>query len=288
MASQPRGRAQRRAVRRLTPRSVRTEVASLGWGNRFRLLQANRPPKARGAAESRACLASLAPPAPGAAATPQGALHALRLLSRAVLAHPFPPLDEIARAKRPRRLPPVCPREAGHAIRARRAGRPPRMARRRDGAGLRLREGGRLRVPAVAFPSSQRTGRDGPGAPDRGPLRPRSLAAPGQRPLARVQRLHADALRAGYGAVSLPYAWARQAPHAGTAWGWQSGCPAAKRASDPRSGGERRPHGAAAGRQRAVQAAIQRAGIPKPGRGHTRRHRFATPLLEDGSAIRTV
>ena len=47
-------------------------------------------------------------------------------------------------------------------------------------------------------------------------------------------------------------------------------------------------HVSEAVRQRAVKAALQRAGIPKRGRGHTVRHSFATYLLEDGDAMRTV
>ncbi len=111
MESQPRLLDQMREVLRLKHRSFRTEEASIGWGKRCILLHNKRHPKDMGAAEIRAFLSYLATHEHVAASTQNGALNALLFLYRSVLQQPFPHLEHIKRAKRPRRLPTVFSRE---------------------------------------------------------------------------------------------------------------------------------------------------------------------------------
>ena len=288
MESQPRLLDQMREVLRLKHLSLRTEEAYIGWVKRFILFHEKRHPKDMGAAEIRTFLTYLATQEQVAASTQNGALNALLFLYRYVLRQPFPHLEHIERAKRPRRLPTVFTRDEVHALLTRLTGMPHLMASLLYGAGLRLMECVRLRVKDVDFAYYQITVRDGKGAQDRVTVLPRSLAEPLQRHLARVKLLHEEDLLAGYGEVYLPYAFDRKDPRAGTAWVWQYVFPASKRAIDPRSGVERRHHVSEAVLQRAVKEALQHAGIPKRGSCHTLRHSFATHLLEDGYDIRTV
>jgi len=268
-----------REVLRLKHLSYRTEEAYISWVKRFILFHDKRHPKDMGATEIRAFLAYLATHEHVAASTQNGALNALLFLYRSVLKQPFPHLEDIERAKRPRRLPTVFSRDEVHAILARLTGMPHLMTSLLYGAGLRLLECVRLRVKDVDFTYHQITVRDGKGAQDRVTMLPRALAEPLQRHLARVKLLHAEDLLEGYGEVYLPYAFDRKDPKAGTAWVWQYIFPAAKRSIDPRSGMERRHHVSEAVLQRAVKESLQRTGIPKHGSCHTLRHYLAPRVM---------
>ena len=231
MESQPRLLDQMREVLRLKHLSYRTEEAYISWVRRFILFHDKRHPKDMGAAEIRAFLSYLATHEHVAASTQNSALNALLFLYRSVLKQPFPHLEDIERAKRPRRLPTVFSRDEVHAILSRLTGMPHLMTSLLYGAGLRLLECVRLRVKDVDFSYHQITVRDGKGAQDRVTMLPHALVEPLQRHLARVKLLHDEDLLEGYGEVYLPYAFDRKDPKAGTAWVWQYVFPAAKRSS---------------------------------------------------------
>src|SRR5882672_6189476 len=116
MESQPRLLDQMREVLRLKRLSYRMEEAYISWVRRFILFHDKRHPKDMGAAEIRAFLSYLATHEHVAASTQNSALNALLFLYRSVLKQPCPHIEDIERAKRPRRLPTVFSREEVHAI----------------------------------------------------------------------------------------------------------------------------------------------------------------------------
>jgi integron integrase len=288
MAQQPKLLDQVRDVIRLKHYSIRTERAYIDWIKRFILFHHKRHPNDMGAPEVQAFLTHLAVNQNVAASTQQQALSALLFLYREVLRQELPWMDDITRAKKPKRLPVVLTQEEVRSLIAHLQGDAWLMASLLYGAGLRLMECLRLRVKDVDFGYRQLIVRDGKGQQDRVTMLPQKVIEPLQGHLDKAQALHRQDVAEGFGEVHLPYALARKYPNAGTEWAWQYVFPARRRSVDPRSGKTRRHHVDSKALQRAVKKAVQEANLSKAASCHTLRHSFATHLLEAGYDIRTV
>jgi integron integrase len=268
--------------------SIRTEEAYIRWIREYILFYGKRHPAELGAEDVSAFLSHLAVGRKVAASTQNQALSALLFLYREVLAIPIGWVDDVERAKRPKRLPVVFTREETRAVLGHLRGEAWLMASLLYGSGMRLMECIRLRVKDVDFAQLQITVREGKGNKDRITMLPPSLVGPLRRQLERAKALHELDVREGFGHVYLPYALARKYPNADREWGWQYVFPARQRSTDPRTGREQRHHVAETALQKGVRSAIRDAGITKPGSCHTLRHSFATHLLEAGYDIRTI
>ncbi len=277
-----------REVARLKHFSLSTEKSYLQTIKRFIKFHHKRHPREMGVAEIRAYLSHLAVDRNVSASTQNTALAALLFLYRDVLHTDLPYIDQIERARRPKRLPVVFSRDEVHGILGHLYGDHHLMASLLYGTGMRLTECLQLRVKDIDFTYHQITVRDGKGEKDRVTMLPRSLVEPLKAKLAQVKVQHQRDLADGHGDVYLPYALERKYPSANKEWAWQYVFPAAQFSTDPRSGAVRRHHMLPDGLQRAFKQAMKKADITKHGSCHTLRHSFATHLLEEGYDIRTV
>ncbi len=269
--------------------SIRTEQAYVDWVRRFILFHGKRHPREMGETEVAEFLTHLAVKRNVAASTQNQALNALVFMYKEVLDRPLAAeMRGIAHAKRPKRIPVVLSVEEVSKLLRGLEGVQWLVACLLYGSGLRLIEALRLRVMDLDFSRRTVLVRNGKGGKDRVVTLADELVLPLQRHLQNVKTLHERDLAAGFGCVYLPHALSRKYPNACREWGWQYVFPASRRSRDPRSQQERRHHLDASVIQKAVNAAVRRAGIRKKAGCHTLRHSFATHLLERGSDIRTV
>lgn len=268
--------------------SIRTEEAYVQWIKRYIHFHNKTHPRELGETEITAFLTDLAVTKNVSASTQNQALAALLFLYQQVLDIKLEWMNDIVRAKRPKRLPVVLSREEVIRLLDCIEGVNGLIARLMYGTGMRLMEAMRLRVKDVDFSYKQIIIREGKGDKDRTTMLPGVLVDELQKHLVRVKRLHESDLAEGYGRVYLPFALARKYPQADREFGWQYVFPSSKRSVDPRSGIIRRHHLDEKNVQRAIKNATRKANIMKPASSHTLRHSFATHLLERGYDIRTI
>jgi len=279
---------QTRDVLRLKHYSLRTEQSYCAWIIRFIRFHGLRHPAEMGAEEVAQFLTHLARVGNVAASTQNQALSAVLFLYQQVLKQEVGWIEQVQRAKKPKRVPVVLTRDEVQRIFEQLRGTPRVMAGLLYGSGLRLMECVRLRVKDVDFGYARITVRDAKGGKDRVTMLPINLAGPLERHLQRVKMLHEQDLEEGLGRVYLPHALDRKYPGASRSWPWQFVFPSARISIDPRTGTRRRHHIHENLLQTAMKQAVRGCGLSKPASCHTLRHSFATHLLENGYDIRTV
>ncbi len=276
---------ERLRLRRYSPRTSEVYVA---WVRRYVRFCGRRHPRDCSGDDVRAFLTMLATTAHVSASTQNQALAALRFLYAIVLGAPLEVHGALSPARQPERLPSVLSRDEVRAVLAHMRGATRLAAALLYGSGLRLMEACTLRVKDVDFSRGQITVRRGKGAKDRVTVLPASVAVVLRAHLMRVRELHERDLAQGRGAVGMPDALARRSPLEARSFSWQWVFPARRCAREDGTGEWRRHHVHPTAVQRAVTAAVRRAGITHRATCHTLRHSFATALLEAGYDIRTI
>jgi integron integrase len=271
-----------REMMRTRHMALRTEQTYLQWMRRYVKFHGRRHPRDLGPAELEAFLTHLAVNAKVSASTQNQALQALLFLYRQVLGIELPWLANVTRASRPKRLPIVLSAAEVRAVLSHLEGTSWLIANLLYGSGLRLMEAHRLRVKDLLLERGEIMVRDAKGGKDRVTVLPARLVAPLREYLAKLFERFDQQRKLRQPGVSLPAALARKFPYASIQWGWQWVFPANSLCRDPYTGGSIRHHQHEKIVQRAVQAAVHKAGILQPASCHTFRHCFATHLLQSG------
>src|ERR1700677_1002664 len=252
--------------------ALRTERAYLHWIRRYVKFHDRKHPREMGSAEVEAFLTHLAVKQRVSAATQNQALHALLFLYRQVIGSDLPWLENITRASKPKRLPVVLSRTEVRAVLAELDGVAWLIASLLYGGGLRLTEALRLRVNDLYLECGEIVVRGGKGGKDRVTVLPTVLITPFRVHLSKLNARFVRERRRGGLGVSLPMAVANKYPTSAKQWGWQYLFPADSPCTDPYSGDLIRHHVHERVIQRAVQAAVRKAGIAQPATCHTFRH----------------
>lgn len=265
-----------------------TERAYVSWIRQYVLFHGKRHPVSLREPAVNEFLTSLAVERNVAASTQNQALAALLFLYDAVLHAPLDRVNDVIRARKPKRLPAVLTQAEVALLLTALAGEPATIATLLYGAGLRLNEALHLRVKDLDIDRRQIVVREAKGNKDRISVLPECLVATLSSSLDRWRAEHALAVTRGAGRVRLPTALERKYPTLETDWAWQWVFPAARDYFDRAAGRHYRHHVHESTIQRAVRDAAREARLPKRATCHTLRHSFATHLLEAGHDIRTV
>ncbi|GIW93195.1 MAG: integron integrase [Pirellulaceae bacterium] len=268
--------------------SRRTEDAYVHWIRRFIEFHRYRHPRELAEEDINRFLTDLAVKQHVSASTQNQALSAILFLYEHVLKQPLDRIEGVVRARRPKRLPVVLTVDEVSRVLANLHGDKWLIGMLLYGSGLRLLEALRLRVKDLDLQRREITVREGKGDKDRVTMMPQAVICPLREHLRRVQVIHRQDLADGYGRVELPHALARKYPNANRQWCWQFVFPQERRWRNPKTGEEGRHHIDASLFQRALKAAVHKAGLTKRVTSHTFRHSFATHLLASGYDIRTV
>jgi len=223
-----------------------------------------------------------------AASTQNQALSAIVFLYSHILNQPLQNLDELKRAKKPKRLPVVLTEQEAMAVINSMKGVHRLVISLLYGSGLRISEALRIRIQDLDLTYKQITVRDGKGLRDRVTMIPESIADQISHQIQKVKNLHKLDLEKGFGETILPKALARKYPNAAWETRWQYLFPSKRRSVDPRSDIRHRYHISQRDVRRSVHMAVNKHPIQKHVTPHTFRHSFATHLLKNGYDTRTV
>ncbi len=268
--------------------SKRTEQAYRTWIRQYIFFHKKKHPATLNGTHITAFLNHLATVRSVSASTQSQALNALVFLYKQVLGIDIGDLQNMNKARSPKRIPVVLSQSEVTSVLSHLTGTHWIMAMLLYGGGLRRDECIKLRVKDIDFDYRCINIISGKGAKDRRTVLPTRVIDQLKQHILRLRALHKSDLEKGAGYTKLPNALHRKYPNAERAFGWQYLFPSASLRVDPVYKVTRRWHCSGSTIQKAIKRASSQAGILKKVSCHTLRHSFATHCLEAGQDIRTI
>ncbi len=268
--------------------SYNTQKSYCGWTIRYVKFHDMNHPSELNESDIVSYLNYLANDCHVAASTQNQALSALVFLYEQGLKINIGNLQNLKRAKKPKRVPTVLSQLEMKSIMNELKGVEKLILELIYGSGLRVSEAISLRIQDIDFDYHQITIRNAKGNRDRITMLPDRVVTKLKSHILKVKHLHERDLVRGWGKTILPNRLAVKYPGAESQFKWQYLFPSRFRRVDPISGIKHRYHLSAKKIRVALNRATRRLNIEKRITPHTFRHSFATHLLQNGYDIRTV
>lgn len=221
-------------------------------------------------------------------ATQRLAFNAVMTMYNKFLCLQLEKMENLARSKKPVKLPTVLTQTEVKAVFAKLTGTHLLIAKLMYGTGLRLMECMELRLRDLDFDRNEIHIHSGKGNKDRIVMLPKSLVPALEEHINAVIAQHKDDVAQGYGSVHIPWMKGHRLKGAMYEVGYQWLWPAVQLSVCPETGLTRRWHLHETTVQKAVKAAARQSTVRKNVHCHTFRHSFATALLENGYDIRSI
>jgi integron integrase len=272
-------------MRHYSPRTLKTYTQ---WVRKFQAFTRSKPIESLLPEDVKAFLTFLAVQRHVSASSQNQAFNALLFFFRHILHQEFGEMAGVVRAKRKPYIPVVLSRAEIEAILSHLEPPYNLVVKLLYGCGLRLFECLNLRIHNFNFDAGVLTVHDGKGQKDRTVPLPETILPELQAQLERVRGLHQQDLDKNYTGVFLMHALAQKYPNMARELIWQWFFPAIELTYLAKTREYRRYHLHESHVQKAIKAAVGKAGIYKRASAHTFRHCFASHLLQANYDIRTI